>query len=160
MVVKKRTNTATTTTITNNNRRDRRRVVSSSRPIHRDLSAKMFYRGLYAQQVANWMNNNFTVGGENNNLLILRYEQFQADKVGVLNDILTFIGLPPTAGKMFDDSILNSNLDPVACPSCKQFSQGMVMKNSTRAYLERLYRPYNDELADLLGEEWRGVWGY
>jgi Sulfotransferase family len=33
-----------------------------------------------------------------------------------------------------------------------------VLNGTTRDYLRRFYGPYNDELADLLGEEWRNVW--
>lgn len=34
------------------------------------------------------------------------------------------------------------------------------LPNRTREYLHRFFKPYNDELADLLGEEWRGVWDF
>lgn len=30
--------------------------------------------------------------------------------------------------------------------------------NDTRAYLVEFFRPYNALLADLLGDEWRGIW--
>ena len=33
-----------------------------------------------------------------------------------------------------------------------------TMLPETRRYLSALFRPYNEQLADILGEEWRGVW--
>jgi hypothetical protein len=32
------------------------------------------------------------------------------------------------------------------------------LKFKTNYYLRRLYRPYNEELAMILGDEWLGVW--
>jgi len=32
------------------------------------------------------------------------------------------------------------------------------MSDTTREYLQRFYKPYNDHLAQLLGEGWRGIW--
>ena len=36
--------------------------------------------------------------------------------------------------------------------------RGDQMLPETRQYLKALFRPYNELLADTLGEEWRGVW--
>ena len=33
-----------------------------------------------------------------------------------------------------------------------------TIDDENRELLRKFYEPYNNDLADLLGEEWRGVW--
>jgi len=71
-------------------------------------------------------------------------------------DILEFIGVQKSHVESIDDAVFSKRY--------KEYSHALPdeahqMSNSTEEYLERFFKPYNDELADLLGEEWRGVWG-
>mmetsp|Transcript_9766 Transcript_9766/g.14376 ORF Transcript_9766/g.14376 Transcript_9766/m.14376 type:complete len:423 (+) Transcript_9766:187-1455(+) len=104
-------------------------------------------RGMYAQQLAPWLEH-FELSRQ---LLVLPYEEFEEDQANTLDRILGFVGAPPTN---LSESLLKKRHLPVARPKNDPGS----MRDSTRDYLEHFYRPYNDELADLLGEEWRNKW--
>ena len=104
------------------------------------------YRGMYAEQLKEWLQY-YTL---NKNILVIRYERFDQEPVQVLNEILDFLGAPPYSN--FSSDLLEESYSP-------NFSNAnLLLKNETRTYLQQFYEPYNDELADLLGEEWRGVW--
>jgi len=106
-------------------------------------------RGFYAQQIVNWLDY-FEYGKE---MKIIQYEKLQEDKPGVFRDILNFIDVDAGAWEV-DDEVFTLDYRPVELgEKAKQ-----DLDNTTRAYLEHFYKPYNDELADLLGEEWRGIW--
>jgi hypothetical protein len=108
------------------------------------------YRGMYALQLAEWMKH-YTLG---DNLLVLQYERFRQAPQQVLNDICDFVGIPQ---HLFDrDHFTKTYVLPGV--NANATSIDIVVDNATHAYLQQLYRPYNDQLADLLGESWRGVW--
>jgi hypothetical protein len=91
----------------------------------------------------------FTLG---ESLKIIRYEVFKQNTTAVLQEIFEFMGAPP-------HGIKKEELE--TCYSLRKNQQNKTvppLTNETKAYLERFYKPYNDELADLLGEDWRGVW--
>jgi len=104
-------------------------------------------RGFYADQIKRFMKY-FPIG---ESLKVIHYENFNVNKVAVLNDILKFIGVP---SHEFDMKKLDTNLGPIQ----KVNSWFPPITNETRTYLKHVYKPFNDELANLLGESWRGVW--
>ena len=108
-------------------------------------------RGMYAQQLMGWIRY-YTL---NENLLVVRFEDFVANGTAVLEKIHQFIGLDDphvTVGKEdFEKTFI-----PVRRSSNQE--TGGIEDDIMREYLTELYKPFNAELADLLGEEWRGVW--
>jgi Sulfotransferase family len=119
-------------------------------------------RGLYAQQLAPWLR--YFVLDET--LLVVRYEQFLEDRLSVLTTVLNFLGAPPFPSDLLpqnDSSYTKSERLSFLGRSYSPYNTHRVdhepLRNATREYLQRFYKPYNDELADLLGEEWRDVWG-
>lgn len=113
------------------------------------LAREGLFRGLYAQQLQNWLEH-FELDKD---LKVFQYERYKVDPNGVLNEIFRFVGAPLYH---LNESLLTKDYSRVR----KIETVDMKLSNVTRAYLEQLYRPYNDELADLLGEEWRNIWGY
>lgn len=103
-------------------------------------------RGFYVNQVKGYMNY-FPLGSS---LKIIRYEHFVNNRNLVVNEILDFVGAAP---HNFDADELEKQLGPIEVKAWYP-----PMNNRSRTYLKHLYKPFNDELADLLGEEWRGVW--
>ena len=106
------------------------------------------FRGFYALQLAHWLPH-FPLG---RSLMVLRYEDWESRKAQALEEVLEFVGAPPY---VFDNAALNAVYGPNNGP---QRIQRQPMRNITNQYLTELYRPYNDELVPLLGEDWRGVW--
>jgi len=103
-------------------------------------------RGFYAGQVKGYMEY-FPLG---TSLQVLRYEHFIENKNLFMNELLEFVG---AASYNFKAYQLEKQLGPH-----KVRTWYPPMNNRTRTYLVHLYKPFNDELADLLGEDWRGVW--
>ena len=114
------------------------------------LMTEYIPRGFYAQQIMPWMDY-FKYGQD---LKIIRYEKLQEDRPGVFRDILKFIDVDLDAWTM-DDEVFKRDFRPV---SVKGEKANQRMDNTTRQYLEKFYRPYNDELAVLLGDEFRDAW--
>lgn len=114
----------------------------------RDLLLQMLTRGFYAQLLAAWLDH-FEIEKD---LKVISLEIFKKDEPGVFREILDFIGVDANAWRV-NDEVFQKDYRPFA----KAANKG-GMDRTTRTYLEKLYKPYNDELADLLGEEWRGVW--
>ena len=85
-------------------------------------------------------------------LLVLRYEQFRDDPETVFFQLLDFVGAPrfvPADGFATRHNVKD---DPNTA------TRKHPLTNATRTYLAALFRPYNELLANQLGEEWRGVW--
>ena len=74
---------------------------------------------------------------------VLKYEEFQKDPATAYNRVLGFVGLRNHTLKTYEKH-LAGRYEP--------------MPENCRRYLEKFFRAYNDQLADLLGEEWRNVW--
>jgi hypothetical protein len=109
-------------------------------------------RGCYYEQLLHWLRQ-FEL---DKTIKVVQYERFEQNKVEILEEILDFVGV--------DDSTSAANrtlkrLEKDYSPHQKSPTQKFPpLTNRTKAYLKAFYRPYNDALADLLGENWRGVW--
>jgi len=116
-------------------------------------------RGCYSRQISNWMQH-FDLG---KSLKVLQYERLERNQAEVLQDLLTFVGGPP---HNISDEVLQENLGPTrrkkpADPSFVPkipLNTPWPLRKETLTYLKHFYKPYNDELANLLGEHWRGIW--
>jgi len=108
------------------------------------------YTGMYADQMEEWLQY-FELGKD---LMAVQFEKLQTNQSGeVFRRIFEFLGLPPPE---FGDNVYgarHSGLHVTNDPS-------KLLSNATKEFLSRFYKPYNDRLADILGEEWRGVWDY
>jgi Sulfotransferase domain len=123
-------------------------------------------RGLYSNQVYNWMRASFRRGVS---LHVIRYEDFVRDKSAVLRQISMFAGLDDP-DMVSNEAILHHDYSPRQAKRLQEqdkaterrqhseSAKSAAMDPRVREYLVHFYRPYNDELADLLGEEWRNVW--
>jgi hypothetical protein len=111
------------------------------------------YGGMYSTHLREWLQ----IYPLDTNLKVIRSEELKQDMKGVYGGVLDFIGLPR---EHIDEQALTLDMSP----------QKLGLFNSTRKtidppskrtilYLRKFFQPYNDELVDLLGEEWRGVWG-
>ena len=99
----------------------------------------MLKKGLYALQLRKWMEY-FNFPQE---FLVLKYEDLQKNPASVYSRTLDFIGLKPHQLNKYEKH-LAGRYDP--------------MPEHCRLYLEKFFQAYNDQLADLLGEEWRNIW--
>lgn len=102
-------------------------------------------RSMYITQIENWALY-FPLG---ESLLVVNYERFISHPQDVYNEILSFVGAPPFTppggfGERYNYNANAPEQDP--------------LQDSSRQYLKNYFRPYNNRLADLLGEEWRNVW--
>jgi hypothetical protein len=105
------------------------------------MAKKPINRGFYAQHLLNWMQY-FELG---TTLKIVRYESFKENEAGTLNEIFDFIGAPHHS---LNESMLDRNLSPLQKKITRKLGP---MSPTTRAYLQQMYKPFNDDLADLLG---------
>ena len=117
-------------------------------------------RGIYAVQLERWMKF-FPL---NEKLLVINNERFHREPRKVMGEVLQFLG-SPKPDYFSDEDVSVSFSDKDGPPKLKVSNVLSVggyppMKNATRLFLEKFYKPYNDQIADLLGEEWRGVWDY
>jgi Sulfotransferase domain len=108
----------------------------------------LLFRGFYARQLRDWLKH-YELGKD---LLVIRYERLLDEPSLVMNEILDFVGAPRHE---FSDEAFNQRYQSkFHGPRRTSFT----LSDEARLYLKQLYKPYNDELADMLGEEWRGVW--
>jgi len=105
-------------------------------------------RGMYAAQLEPW-SEHFKIG---ESLLVIQYERFRSDPITVFNEIQDFLEVPRY-------NFLSKDIfEKVYSPNKGTYREVVSNSTSTLKYLRNFYRPYNDQLIDLLGEEWRGVW--
>jgi len=124
------------------------KISSTLNPKKKDkLKCGMVSRGFYAEQLSMWMRY-FPLG---ESLKVIRYEAFLENRTEILREVLDFVGAPVMS---FEDLDLEKSYSPERAGAPYEGK----MPDNVREYLRRLYKPYNDELADLLGEEWRDVW--
>jgi hypothetical protein len=110
------------------------------------------YMGMYALQLKEWIKY-YPLG---THLKVIRSEALKDDMKGVYGEVLDFIGL--SAGEI-DERALNQDLSPQSMGLFNSTKQDISPATErTLKYLRKFYKPYNDELADLLGEDWRNVW--
>lgn len=107
-----------------------------------------YYIGMYAMQLDEWLE-----VFDRQQMLILDHDRFQANQSAVFGDLLDFLGIPRIA---MDPAVYGQNFSPTSTTAQERTAE--PMRPRTRAYLIEFFRPYNNELADLLGEEWRGRW--
>eukprot|EP00934_Nitzschia_sp_Nitz4_P004531 Nitzschia sp. Nitz4//scaffold13_size275219//238326//239519//NITZ4_000920-RA/size275219-processed-gene-0.111-mRNA-1//1//CDS//3329536152//4521//frame0 len=111
---------------------------------YRYISSENFIqRGMYVVQLRYWMRY-FRLG---ESLKVIPYERFLKEPDVVFQDLLRFVGVPPFQPPDGYQTEFNTNNGVDA-----------VLANETREYLSAIFRPYNEMLADVLGEEWRGIW--
>ena len=117
---------------------------------HRDFDWRwsMVARGFYAPQIERYMQY-FPLG---TSLKVIQYENFTRNKVETLNEILEWMGVPPHFN--WTEQELQQHYGPAQ----KATSKDHPMPTKIKKYLEHLYQPFNERLAALLGEQWRGVW--
>jgi Sulfotransferase domain len=116
----------------------------------RNLQCGHLSRGLYAQQLIPWIE---AFGRDN--ILILRFEDFESNQTAVLQQILDFVGIVDHSLQRIADADLEHQYNP---RNQVQRRTGKV-GGDMREYLRRFYQPYNEELADLLGDKsWKKVW--
>jgi len=109
-------------------------------------------RGMYVYQLQRWRKH-----FDESELLVVPYHRMRSDMRNVWQEILDFVGIPQhdlthdeltTSYRPSIEGATKNGTAPLAVP----------MSNVTREYLIEFFRPYNELLADLLGEEWRGIW--
>jgi len=110
-------------------------------------------RGFYAKQLKFFLKY-FPLG---THLKVIRYETFLENKAKVLDEILQFVG-SAHAPFPWQDEDMDKYLGPHKEELDPKTVEAIKMANQTRMYLKALYRPFNDELAALLGDEWKDVW--
>jgi Sulfotransferase domain len=108
-------------------------------------------RGFYANQLKHYLPY-FSLG---THLKVVHYENFTKHKVETLNDILDFVGAPRIE---WPKRYLDRNLGPYGRRSSENRFEPELLGTETRAYLKAMYRPFNNELASILGDAWQNVW--
>jgi Sulfotransferase domain len=109
----------------------------------------LLYRGFYAEQLQHWIHHGYKLG---ENLLVIRYERLNEEPAVVFDEILDFLNVPRHD---YQDDHFNKSYSPSRHWGVRN---DLFQSDATRQFLKDFYQPYNDELADLLGEEWRNVW--
>mmetsp|Transcript_29 Transcript_29/g.65 ORF Transcript_29/g.65 Transcript_29/m.65 type:complete len:248 (+) Transcript_29:1-744(+) len=108
-------------------------------------------KGLYAPQLLPWVE----LFSNEDRLMVKRFEQFIVEENNgdrtTLAQIMEFSGLidTHTSHSMASDGPRQYVKLCLTCESAP---------SAVREYLSYLYRPFNDLLPELLGEEWRDVW--
>jgi Sulfotransferase domain len=119
-------------------------------------SRNLIHRGFYLEQLKPWLQY-YTLGKD---LLVVRYEEFKSDPEVVLGKIFDFVGVErPPPGTIYSEDVFAQQYGP----GRMRGSPGAIAEvppptPGSLEFLTQLYKPYNDQLADVLGEEWRGVW--
>ena len=108
-------------------------------------------RGLYAEQLKLW--HGFFPLGEQ--MMVIQYEKFKTNRTKVYNEVLEFIGAPP---HIISENDMAVNLGPDIKDNRLRIADPSSVEDETRKLLSAFYKPYNDDLADLLGEQWRSIW--
>jgi Sulfotransferase domain len=109
------------------------------------------HRGFYAHQLERFHRQGYRLG---HNLLVFQYERFKNDPSMVFDEIMDFLEVPRHA---YQAHQLNRTIVPV---KSRHDTESLTLSQETRNVVHEFYKPYNDQLADLLGEEWRGIWDH
>jgi len=129
-------------------------VIPTGRPggEKKNCNRNMVYHSMYSLQLPEWTS--YFENGKN--FMVVNYDDLRADKRRGFRDAFRFLDLPPELVDELDDATLDGFFQdppPVSDP-------GIAMSKGTEEYLRKLYRPYNERLTDVLGEEWRNAWGW
>jgi Sulfotransferase domain len=104
-------------------------------------------RGLYAIQLAHWLQAFKATGKDPKvDLLVLQSEHMKNDTRATYKQVVDFLELPPHTLPEFGK--IHTTTYRVR-----------TIEEATRFRLEILFRPYNQYLERLLGEDWHKVWG-
>lgn len=108
-----------------------------------NITRTYLYRGMYAELLGPWMEY-FELGKD---LLVVSHERFSEDHMAVVNEIQRFMGV---------QNVTTNISETVLAKNYHGGYQAAKMNATTKMYLEEFFRPYNLELAELLGEKWYG----
>jgi Sulfotransferase domain len=105
-------------------------------------------KGMYALQLRHWFQAMDEVSKRRDDLLILEAGRMKERTDAVYSQVLEFLGVAPfQLLRDADNAVHAGNYDRIG-----------PMKAKTRERLEKFFAPYNEQLGNLLGEEWRDVW--
>jgi hypothetical protein len=136
---------------------ERRTIVQNSKTPQKGRLRKMkdnsIYTGMYATQLSEWLQY-YELGVD---VMVIATDRMSTDLDNVLRQVQEFLGLPVME---FPKSVTSKDYNPLTPFRGIRNVDKQVDRpsNETIEYLKRFYKPYNDELADLLGESWRGIW--
>ena len=132
----------------------------------RHRTNSLLYRGLYGPLLHPWVE---TFSPEDR-LMILQFETFMEaendnDRT-IVHEVLGFAGLDNKSleienhkgRKAMNQTRLRKNIVRRKLVRANTGHYGRPMPPRMRQYLTFLYQPFNELLADLLGEDWRHVW--
>ena len=105
----------------------------------------LIQRGMYAVQLESWLEH-YRVGID---FHIIQYERMRSEPIQVWHEVQDFLQVPRHE---LHEQFLSTDYSP----NKGEYKESMTVE--TTQYLKKFFKPYNDRLADLLGEEWRGVW--
>jgi hypothetical protein len=91
-------------------------------------------------------------------IMILKYDDFLTSKPKTLQRILKFIGYDDYDNFTLSVKDIEEDYSPYSRARHKSRTAPPPLRNTTKAYLKAFYKPYNDALADLLGDDWRSIW--
>jgi Sulfotransferase domain len=115
---------------------------------------RFLYRGMYYFQLERWLEH-FSLG---DNLLVIPYEQFKKEPGVVMQQVYKFVGASTSSFQLTRSQLKATYRPAIDQDNRKENLPALPLAPNTRRYLEHFYRPYNERLSHLLGEEWRGVW--
>mmetsp|Transcript_25747 Transcript_25747/g.39431 ORF Transcript_25747/g.39431 Transcript_25747/m.39431 type:complete len:430 (+) Transcript_25747:88-1377(+) len=133
--------------------RHKKMALHEKRP--QDLRRAPLFRGLYEQRIKKWLK--YYELGES--MLVLPYEDLRNEPQHVMDEIADFVGFPRYD---FQSALMEKDLSPTIRSRDGKLSGRKAttyISDELRADLYDLYTPFNDKLADLLGERFRGIWG-
>jgi hypothetical protein len=102
-------------------------------------------RSLYAIQLRHWINA-YKAQNQPLRLLVVNSDDMKERTEDTYRKVLDFLNLPHDLPETFHEHHKHHYIAP--------------MSESVRTFLERVFEPYNQQLGDLLGAEWAGVWQY
>ena len=113
--------------------------------------ASYLYRSMYADQLRPWLEQ-YRLG---ENLMVVNYERLNKYPEIVLQEILEFLQIPDHSYRYKE---MVKSYSPNFFRTNQQASQNLTLRAETRDYLTKLFEPYNQDLVDLLGKEWKDIW--
>ena len=108
-------------------------------------------RGMYVYQLQRWQKH-----FDESHLLVLPYERLRNDMRHGWQQILDFVGAPQH--ELSEEELTTLYRPSFDLGNRNDMSPAEPLSNITREYLVDFFHPYNELLADLLGEDWRGIW--
>jgi len=108
----------------------------------------LLFRGLYAPLLIPWVQQ----FAADDRLMILRFSDLYSKPNETVDEVLGFAGVNDTS--IDEDYIIPKRIRKNPDMKGKDIS----LDPTLRLYLNLLYRPINKLLAELLGDDWQGVW--